>query len=166
MDRLGSMLEGAEDDDVRSGLKRYVGRGGRGTGGRGNRDDRDAKLRDLAGATLRGDTLASELPWLVTDEAEAGHRFGYALAVQDRGYTMMLTHFLYKLVNICQHIIPYGLYSLFFCMLWQYYFYLPVDFFQYAIFSHFRQDMIPRTPASAAVMHVQHFFLSLVSVSF
>lgn len=56
---------------------------------RRGRDDRDAKLRDLAGAALRGDTLAGELPWLVTGEAEASHRFGYALAVQDRGYTML-----------------------------------------------------------------------------
>ena len=56
---------------------------------RRGRDDRDAKLRDLAGAALRGGTLAGELPWLVTGEAETGHRFGYALAVQDRGYTML-----------------------------------------------------------------------------
>ena len=89
MNRLGSMLERAEGDDVHSRLKRYVGRGGQGAGGRGSRDDRDAKLRDLAGIALRGGTLDSELPWLVTGEAEAGHRFGYALAVQDRGYTML-----------------------------------------------------------------------------
>ena len=89
MDRLESMLEGAEGDDIHSRLKRYVGRDGRGAGNRGGQDGREAQLRDLAGIALRGGTLAGELPWLVTGEAEAGHRFGYALAVQDRGYTML-----------------------------------------------------------------------------
>ena len=92
MDRIRSLLESAEGDGgVHAGLKRHVGGGGcEGGGGySASQEEGDAKMRGLAGAALRSGALAAELPWLVTGEAREGHRFGYALAAQDRGYAML-----------------------------------------------------------------------------